>query len=490
MYTRTAVPLSAYHIYVPARQEVWRSSAFVNPAPQHLLPGFLRRRLQLYRNSLLGSGRWEMPRGGCGPAERSPRGTGVARPLRREAPTAPGGGGSRSAGACARPQEAEPRRGRGSAAAAGGTGRAAGGRAGDGGKRGRRWLARLLLGPPVPRRCPAGRAAAEANGVAALSGLPSAGVGSRGQRRGGRAMPLTSLLALPFLLLLPLPALKLLFSPAAVMAGNFPEGWAQAGLALRRAPQGSGHTVRWGEASGGVAPRPRQFRGTGCCSARPRAAGRAAGARRELRRGPRGAPAAVPLPPAAVPLPGRRPSAGDPCPWAGTARGSAPRGGCVGTGRLFSRRGRRSRRRAAGAGALPEPGGRARPRPGPVGPPVGGCLLLPRRRAGTALPAGAQSREVAGLPPLPGTGSPGHCPEARGADCLLSPARLAAASAQLLSPPVSVRCVCVCRSCGKEIETPRLVLIFICLKAYVVFVWMCHMVFQTCFVKVKWCSTA
>lgn len=138
----------------------------------------------------------------------------------------------------------------GSAAAAGGTGgaeRAAGGRAGTDGRREgkegrRRWLACLLLGPPVLRRCPGGRAAAEANGEAALSGLPSAGVGSRGQRRGGRAMPLTSLLALPFLLLLP--ALKLLFSPTALMAGNFPEGRAQAGLVLRRAPQGSGHTVR------------------------------------------------------------------------------------------------------------------------------------------------------------------------------------------------------------------------------------------------------
>lgn len=98
------------------------------------------------------------------------RGTGEARPLRREAPTATGGGGSRSAGACARPREAEPRRGRGSAAAAGGTGgagRAAGGRVGR--RQGREVLARLL----APRSA----------GSAALPGRQSRRRSIMGRRR-------------------------------------------------------------------------------------------------------------------------------------------------------------------------------------------------------------------------------------------------------------------------------------------------------------------
>lgn len=157
------------------------------------------------------------------------------------------------AGACAPPGGgAAARAGLGGAAASGtgggGEEEEEGGRKG-GKEGGRRWLACLLLRPAVLRRCLCSRAAAEANGEAALSGLPSGGGGRPGAaawRAGGRVMPLTFLLALPFLLLLllPLPALKLLFSPSAAMPGNFPEGWAQAGLVLRWAPQGTGHAVR------------------------------------------------------------------------------------------------------------------------------------------------------------------------------------------------------------------------------------------------------
>lgn len=70
------------------------------------------------------------------------------------------------------------------------------------------------------------------------------GAGGHGQRRRGRAMPLTFLPALPFLLLLFLYPLKLLFSAAASTAGNFPEEWASSGLALRGALQDVGHAAR------------------------------------------------------------------------------------------------------------------------------------------------------------------------------------------------------------------------------------------------------
>lgn len=98
--------------------------------------------------------------------------------------------------------------------------------------------------------------------------------------------------------------------------------------------------------------------------------------------------------------------------------------------------GRRSRQRAVGAAALPEPGGRARLGrvPGPVVPPVGGSSSPggaggggrgPRFRPGSV--------PTAGLAPT-GSAGPALRDTARrhgGAVCLLSPAHRAAACAQL-----------------------------------------------------------
>lgn len=228
-----------------------------------------------------------------------------------------------------------------------------------------------------------------------------------------------------------------------------------AGLRPHREVRRGGRRRRGRSSSAGAAAAP-PGRGT---------AGRAAGAGRELHGGPQGAPAAVPLSPAAVPPPGRRSSPGDPCAWAGTARGSAPRGGCVGTRRLFSQRSRRRRRRAAGAGVLPEPGGRARPRPRALEPPVGASSSP---GAGAALPAGSVPGG-AWFPPAPGIGSPGPCSAAQGSDCWLVTCSSACCFCSTLEPPRGDRTVCAGCSWKKEIEPSRLVLIFICLKEYVVF---------------------
>lgn len=137
--------------------------------------------------------------------------------------------------------------------------------------------------------------------------------------------------------------------------------------------------------------------------------------------------------------------------------------------------GRRSRQRAVGAAALPEPGGRARLGrvPGPVVPPAGGSSSPggaggggrgPRFRPGSV--------PTAGLAPT-GSAGPALRDTARrhgGAVCLLSPAHRAAACAQLKAAGVGT-----CRSWRKGIETSRLVLIvFHLLREYVIFVWVCR----------------
>lgn len=240
----------------------WRLSRICAPRLQHPFLHFSNSSLQLYRNSPLHAGRRGTKAGGGVLAEQLSAAQGAPLPAgaehsARQPPlpaasrprgAAPPGtaGAARPEPARARPREAEPRRGRGSAAL---RRRPAGRVAAGSGSGGRR------AGEPplscLPASLPGGSAALPGRQSRRRSkwgdGAERAarlGVGSRGQRRDGRAMPLTFLLALPFLLLFLLPALRLLFSPAAAMAGNFPEGWSQAGLVLRWAPQGTGHAVR------------------------------------------------------------------------------------------------------------------------------------------------------------------------------------------------------------------------------------------------------
>lgn len=185
------------------------------------------------------------------------------------------------------------------------------------------------------------------------------------------------------------------------------------------------------------------------------AAGRAAGAGTELRWEPRGAPTAVLLPPAAVPPPERRSSPGEPCPWTRTARGSAPRGGCVGTGSRAplvpagswggSAAGAEWARSAASRG----PWSRLRGLPPP--PAAGGGRASGRR----------SSRELAWLPPAPRHRLPGHRLEARGS-CLLAVTCSSGCCLCSTLEPARVGTASAYRSWRKEIETSRLV--FICFR--------------------------
>lgn len=260
------MPPSAYRVSIPALQEAWSSSAFVNPAFSITFTRIFKRGASNFvrtARSTLGGEKWAGPPqeqlspawaallpAGAAPGARSAPTRVCGRSSAAQRPPTPAAAGPERARAPGRRSSGAGGRGRSSAALRR-TGRAA---AGSGCRRGERGGGKgALARPPVPRS--GGSAAllvqqscrwSEWGGGAERVALRR-GVGSRGQRRGGRAMPLTSPLALP-VLLLPLPALKLLFSPAAAMAGNFSEGWAQAGPVLRWAPQGTGHAVRWGEA--------------------------------------------------------------------------------------------------------------------------------------------------------------------------------------------------------------------------------------------------
>lgn len=174
----------------------------------------------------------------------------------------------------------------------------------------------------------------------------------------------------------------------------------------------------------------------------------------------------MPLPPAAVPPPERCSSPGIRARGPGLLEGRhpveaawAPR-----AGRLSSRRGCRSRRRAVGAGALPEPGARARPRPRARGaaceglPPPPAVLGPGAAGGGRASGRGSVPGSVpgGGLPPA---GSPEHSLEALGGCLLAVTCSSGSCLRSTLEPPAGVGAVCAYRSWTKEIERSRLVLI-------------------------------
>lgn len=100
------------------------------------------------------------PTRGCAAEAAPPRSARRPRPpLGRSVRAPPGGGAAARAGGGGVRRRCGERDGRPRGAAAGGE------------KRRGRWLARPFLGQAVPRRCLCSRAAAEANGEAALSGL-------------------------------------------------------------------------------------------------------------------------------------------------------------------------------------------------------------------------------------------------------------------------------------------------------------------------------